>query len=275
MYSDFFGNDPFWGAQDYYASVYRSFYWIIGLIIAAVVLGIILNFTFLKKSNEGRFTGFWGRVYDLLSINRFHTEDITKLLSVITFLMITFLGIYMIFTGSIVGGIILIVLGNLLARVCYELIMMFAILTRKTVSMDRRLAGIQKFYSDDMDDWEDEKTSDDADYVSAAEAAATEAIIADPNASFEDKLKAAFGDLEETPKYGYDEECRECDNWDEVSEDCYCEDDCLTCEKPDQDKVKAEEAAPAEEPAEEPAPVEEAAPGEEPVPAEESADNEI
>ena len=257
MNFDFFGNDPFWGAQDYYASVYRSVYWVVGLIIAAVILGIILNFTFLRKSNEGRFTGFWGRVYDLLSINRFHTEDITKLLSVITFLMITFLGIYMIFTGSIAGGIMLIIFGNLLARVCYELIMMFAILTRKTVSMDRRLAGIQKFYSDDMDDWNEadgaDVFSEEADEAeaafddeaaeaeaAAAEIAAAEAVISDPNASFEDKLKAAFGDPEDVQKYGYDEECRECDNWDEVSEDCYCDDDCLTCEKPDQDKVKAE-----------------------------------
>ncbi len=244
MYFDFFGNDPFWGAQDYYASALRSIYWIIGLVIAAVVIGIVLNFTFLKKSNEGRFKGFWGKVYDLLSMNRFHTEDITKLLGVITFLMVTFLGLYMIFTGNILGGILVIIFGNLMARLCYELIMMFAILTRKTVSMDRRLAGIEKFYSDDMEDWDkpEEKAEEDD---------RAEAIISDTDASFEDKLKAAFGDLEETPKYGYDEECRECDNWDEVSEDCYCEDDCLTCEKPDQDKVKAaaenaEETASAE-----------------------------
>ncbi len=245
MYFDFFGNDPVWGAQDYYASALRSLYWIIGLVIAAIVIGIILNFTFLKKSNEGKFKGFWGRVYDLLSMNRFHTEDITKLLGVITFLVITFLGIYMICTGSIGAGILTLIFGNLIARVCYELIMMFAILTRKAVSMDRRLAGIEKFYSDDMEDWDKSEEAD-------AEDEEAEKIISDPDASFEDKLKAAFGDLEDTPKYGYDEECRECDNWDGISEDCYCEDDCLTCEKLDQDKVKAaaeadvEEAAPAD-----------------------------
>ena len=242
MYFDFFGNDPFWGAQDYYASVARSLYWIIGLVIAAVILGIILNFTFLKKSNEGKFKGFWGKLYDLLAMNRFHTEDITKLLGVITFLMLTFLGIYMICTGSIAGGIAVIVFGNLIARVCFEMIIMFAIVTRKTVSMDRRLAGIEKFYSDDMKDWED---SEEASEDEAEEDDQFEEIVSDPNATFEEKLKATFGDLEDTQKYGYDEECRECDNWDEVSEDCYCEDDCLTCEKPDQDK--AEKAGSSEE----------------------------
>ena len=74
--------------------------------------------------------------------------------------------------------------------------------------------------------------------------------------SFEEKLKAAFGDPDEQLKYGYDEECRECDNWDEVSEDCYCEDDCLTCDKPDQDKKAKETEAVQieEEPAEDDAP---------------------
>lgn len=233
MYFDFFGTDPFGGAQDYYAGIYRTFYWIIGLVIAAVVLGIILNFTFLKKSNEGRFKGFWKKMYDLLSMNRFYTEDIIKLLEVITFLIVTFLGIYMIFTGSVAGGLLLIIFGNLLARICYELIIMFAILTRKTVSVDKRLAGIEKFYSDDMDDWEDRKDTDDEPEEEATEDSR--------ELTFEEKLKEAFGDLEEDKKFGYDDECRECDNWDEISEDCYCEDDCLTCEKPDEDKKKEPE----------------------------------
>ena len=245
MYFDFFDNDPFWGAQDYYAYAMRTVYWVIGLVIAAVVIGIILNFTFLKRSNEGKFKGFLGSIYNMFSMNRFHTEDIIKLLGIITFLMITFLGIFMIFSGSVLGGILLILFGNMLTRLCYELIIMFAILTRKTVSIDKKLAGIEKFYTDDMDDWEGSGKGD-------AEEDPADEIISDPDASFEDKLKAAFGDISEDQKYGYDEECRECDNWDEVSQDCYCEDDCLTCEKPDQDKLKAEAEEKGEVPADSP-----------------------
>lgn len=239
MYFDFFNNDPFWGAQDYYGSIQRMIFWVIGLIAAAVVLGIVLNFTFLKKSNEGKFKGIWRKLYDTLSMNRFYTEDIVKLVQVITFLILTFLGLYMIFTGSIVGGLMLIIFGNLMARLCYELIIMFAILARKTVSMDKRLSGIEKFYSDDMKDWEGDEASPDESFG--------DDLNEDPaekeNGTFEDRLKEVFGDLEDKQEYGYDEECRECDNWDEESEDCFCEDDCLTCDKPDQDAAKAEAAA--------------------------------
>ncbi len=257
MYYDFFGNNSFWGAQDYYAGLQRAFFWIVGLVIAAIALGIILNASFLKRSNEGKFKGFWGKVYDIFSMNRFYTEDIVKFLGVITFLIITFIGLYMIFTGSIAGGVLLIIFGNIAARLGYELIIMFAILTRKTVSMDRRLKGIEKFYSDDMEDWENGDNS--AQNGVTPEEEYETASAEREGMTFEEKLKEAFGDLEETEKYGYDEECKECDNWDEVSQDCYCEDDCLTCDKPDQDKKESGNAPLLDEGEAEPEPSEEEA----------------
>ena len=267
MYFDQFGFDPFGGAQDYYAQMYAPLYWTIGLSIFACVVGIILNFTFLRRSNEGRFKGFWGKVYNLFSFNRFYSEGILKLLNVVSFMLITVLGIYMVCTGSIVWGILLIVFGNLAARLLYEITIMFIILTRKTVSIDRRMSGIEKFYSDDMKDWEETDSVEEAFGEDDHEEEVREGEL-----TFADRLKEAFGEPDGM-KYGYDDECKECENWDEISEDCYCEDDCLTCEKPDQDKVKEtaeavakvaeeavaetveeHEAAPAEEPsAEEPA----------------------
>ena len=232
MYFDQFGFSPFGGAQDYYAQMYAPLYWIIGLTVFAVIAGIVLDFTFLRRSNEGRFRGFWGKVYNLFSFNRFYSEGILKLLNVISFILITVFGIYMMFTGSIIGGLLLIVIGNLTVRLLYEITIMFIILTRKTVSIDRRMSGIEKFYSDDMKDWEESDIPDDAFGEDEKEPEMREGEM-----TFQDRLKEAFGDPE-GPKYGYDEECRECENWDEISEDCYCEDDCLTCDKPDQDKVK-------------------------------------
>ena len=229
MYFDQFGYDPFQGAQDYYAQTYAALYWTVGLVIAACLIGVILYFTFLRRSNEGKFKGFWGRVYNYFALNRFYSEKILKLFGIVTFLILTFLGIYNICTGSLITGLLLLIPGNLCARLCYELTMMFIILVRKTVTVDKRLSGIEKFYSDDMKDWEAEKPEESSEQV-----------------SFEERLKEAFGDPEETPKYGYDEECKTCDNWDEVSEDCYCEDDCLTCEKPDKDAAEAKEEPAAE-----------------------------
>ena len=262
FFNDFYGGYNN-GYDDYAVNVTTPIYWIFGLIIAAVVIGIVLNVTFLSRKNEGRFHGFWGKVYNCLSFNRFYSEGITKLLGVITFLMLTFLGLYMVFTGSVVTGILTIVFGNLAARLGYELIMMFIILCKKSVSIDKRVSAIEKYYSEDEEDWdvEDPKAdgidemaepqgADEADFTETALAA--EAMVVEPkeepapvDSEFEKKLRETLGDPE-APKYGYDEECQTCDKFSVEEQDCYCPDDCLTCEKPDQDKADAEKPEPEE-----------------------------
>ena len=262
FFNDFYGGYNN-GYDDYAVNVMTPIYWIFGLIIAAVVIGIVLNVTFLSRKNEGRFHGFWGKVYNCLSFNRFYSEGITKLLGVITFLMLTFLGLYMVFTGSVVTGILTIIFGNLAARLGYELVMMFIILCKKSVSIDKRVSAIEKYYSEDEEDWdvEDPKAdgidemaepqgADEADFTETALAA--EAMVVEPkeepapvDSEFEKKLRETLGDPE-APKYGYDEECQTCDKFSVEEQDCYCPDDCLTCEKPDQDKADAEKPEPEE-----------------------------
>ena len=45
-------------------SVASSAIWIIVSLVLAIVGGIVLYFTFLKKDNEGKYTGFLGWMYD-------------------------------------------------------------------------------------------------------------------------------------------------------------------------------------------------------------------
>ena len=273
-------------------NVMNSFYWVIGLLIAAIVIGVVINFTFLRRKNEGKFHGFWEKAYNFFSFNRFYSEGIVKLLSIITFFILTIMGIYMICTGEVISGILMITLGNIGARLGYELTMMFIIFCKKTVSMDKKLSTISRFY-DDMEDWDFHDASDEGlkeenssteamadmpdnindesvfEPAETAEAAvaekATEAVVTEaeepeavkvdepaqavqPESSndeiFKEKLKAALGDPD-APKYGYDEECKTCDNWSAEEQDCYCPDDCLTCDKPDADE-KADVNAEAE-----------------------------
>lgn len=120
--------------------------------LAAALLGAVLYFTFLQKKNEGRFTGFKARVYNFLNVNKFYAEDIIKLLYVMTACVLTAVGIVLIVMGSFLAGILAAIVGNVAARITYECILMFFVLVRKTVAVDRRLAGIEKFYTDDFDD---------------------------------------------------------------------------------------------------------------------------
>ncbi len=120
-------------------------------LLVAVILAVVLYFTFLSKKNEGKFTGVKGKIYNFLCFNKFYVEEILKLVYLITAVIITVLGIAALF-DAFFAGLAMIVIGNIALRVAYELLMMFIILCRKTVSMDRKLEKISKFYSDDFDD---------------------------------------------------------------------------------------------------------------------------
>lgn len=113
----------------------------IGALVAAI-LAIVLFFTFMNRKNEGKFTGAKGKIYDFLNFNKFYVEDVLRLIYVVSAAVITVVGVLLLFV-SFLTGLILITLGNVLLRVAYELMMMFIIMCRKTVSIDRRLAMME------------------------------------------------------------------------------------------------------------------------------------
>ena len=120
-------------------------------ISVAIVLGIVLYFTFLKKENEGKYTGWKKEVYDFFNFNRFYTEDIMKLVYIMLTAAFVVIGVFMLFV-DLATALILLILGNIALRVSYELIMMFVILCRKTVSIDKKLDKVVAFYGDDFDE---------------------------------------------------------------------------------------------------------------------------
>lgn len=144
---------------NYPYSYYYNYSGIAGAVIAilvAIILGVVLYFTFLNKKNEGKYTGTPEKIYNFLNFNKFYAEDILKLLYIISAAVLTVASIIFMFLGTktFVASLLLLVLGNVSLRVGYELVMMFIILCRKTVSVDRRLEKIEKFYGDDFDQGE-------------------------------------------------------------------------------------------------------------------------
>ena len=121
--------------------------------VVAALIGVILYFTLFSKKNEDRFTGFKGKLYNLMTFNRFYAEDILKFLYVIATCMVTACGIAIIVMGSFLSGITLLVLANIALRVVFELLMMFIMLCRKTVAMDRKLGRIADYYDDGYDEF--------------------------------------------------------------------------------------------------------------------------
>ena len=141
--------------------------------IAAAVIGVVLYFTFFSRRNEDRFGGMKGKLYNLMTFNRFYAEDVLKFLYITVTCAVTAAGIASIILGSFVGGILLLVVANVAIRLSFELVMMFIMLCRKTVSMDRKLGRIADYYDDgygefcgagpDMsrEEWEEDHQYDD------------------------------------------------------------------------------------------------------------------
>lgn len=134
-----------------YSSVYAPIVYAV-VAILAVILGIVLFFTMLRTKNENKYSGFKAKLYHFLNVNKFYTEDIVRLLYVITVCVLTLVGLAQIVMGSFLTGILFVVVGNVAARVSYECLLMFFVLVRKTVAIDKRLSNIESFYSDDFDD---------------------------------------------------------------------------------------------------------------------------
>lgn len=129
-------------------------YLLAAAVIIALVLGIVLFFTFLKKNNEGKYSGVKGKFYNAMTFNRFYAENIIKFIYVILACVLTMVGLVQIVIGSFIAGIVTLVLGNVILRISIELLLMFIILCKKTVSMDRRLSKIEAFYEDQYgEDW--------------------------------------------------------------------------------------------------------------------------
>ncbi len=120
-------------------------------LMVAIILGVVLYCTFLRKENEGKFTGWKEVVYNFFNFNKFYLEEIMKLCYVLITAVLVVLGVFVLFLEP-ATGIIILILGNVAVRISYELIMMFIILCKKTVSIDKKMDRVVAFYGDDFDE---------------------------------------------------------------------------------------------------------------------------
>ena len=157
----------FYGYYDYFQQpqVQSTTYITVAAVIGGII-GLILALTLFRKSNEGKFKGGTKKLYNFMTLNKFYTEDIIKILNVLTFFVVTAVGIALLVHGKWETGIIILVGVNIAARIVYELILMYVIQVRKTISVDRRTAAIerkldkiQKFYEDEYEDFDDGECS--------------------------------------------------------------------------------------------------------------------
>lgn len=94
--------------------------WVIISIVVAIIGGVVLYFTFLSKKNEGKYKGFLGKLYDLLTFKVFVYATVQKILYLICAIATTLLSFALI-RYSFVYFLVVLIFGNLVIRVLYEL----------------------------------------------------------------------------------------------------------------------------------------------------------
>lgn len=119
-------------------SVASSAIWIIVSLVLAIVGGMVLYFTFLKKDNEGKYTGFLGWMYDFLTFKKLTIENVLKILYLICAIFVT-LSSFATISTSFIAFLLYLVVGNLVVRISYELILVRLIICRNTTEINKKL----------------------------------------------------------------------------------------------------------------------------------------
>lgn len=112
--------------------------WTIVSVILAIIGGIVLYFTFLSKKNEGKFTGFLGWLYDFLTFKKMMIENVLKILYIIVALFVT-LSSFGLISISFLAFLLTLVIGNVLTRVIYELLLVKVVICKNTTEINKKL----------------------------------------------------------------------------------------------------------------------------------------
>ena len=97
-----------------------------------------MYFTFLKKDNEGKYTGFLGWMYDFLTFKKLTIENVLKILYLICAIFVT-LSSFATISTSFIAFLVYLVVGNLIVRIAYELILVRLIICRNTTEINKKL----------------------------------------------------------------------------------------------------------------------------------------
>lgn len=93
--------------------------WGLVALVIAVILGIVLYFTFLNPKSAETYTGFTKKLYDFLTFKKMTLEAILKICYMISAIFITLYSFSFIASNFLVF-VVMLVFGNVITRVCYE-----------------------------------------------------------------------------------------------------------------------------------------------------------
>jgi hypothetical protein len=119
---------------------------IVGILVIAVVLTALLAVLVLPKHKDGKLPAFFQLLFDAFTPKTLLLEKILQVLNVFFSLVTVLLGLVLIFQGLFANttllmmGLLLLLLGPLLCRVGYELILLRIMQVKATREINRKLS---------------------------------------------------------------------------------------------------------------------------------------
>lgn len=95
-------------------------------------------FYIFEQKNEGKFTGFLGWLYDFLTFKKMMIENVLKILYIIVALFVT-LSSFGLMSISFLAFLLTLVIGNVLTRVIYELLLVKLVICKNTTEINKKL----------------------------------------------------------------------------------------------------------------------------------------
>ena len=106
--------------------------------IIALAAALVIYFVFMKADNEKKLNGFAKKLYDFLHFKKFIIVDFVKIAYIFTAVFVTLLALYMLTVQAIVALVLLIV-GNITARICYEAFMVMYSIFENTKEINKKM----------------------------------------------------------------------------------------------------------------------------------------
>ena len=111
---------------------------IIGIIAAVIVTVLMYIFVIPDKARQN-LPGFLQFIHDVVNFKTMILESVIKLLYVFCTLGCICVGILLLFGSTFWVGLIVLVIGPLVLRVIFELIMLFVLQVQNVISINRKL----------------------------------------------------------------------------------------------------------------------------------------
>ena len=122
----------------YGSSAEGSMIWMIISAVLAVIGGICLYFTVFGKANENKFTGFMKWLYEFMTFKKMILESLLRVLYIIVAIYIT-LSSFALISISFVGFLVMLVLGNLIARIIFEFSLVLLTICKNTTEINSKM----------------------------------------------------------------------------------------------------------------------------------------